>query len=139
MKVILNKCFGGFSVSDQAYRLYAQKKGLQLYRYCRDYDKKTKKLFYKKLNDNENSFLTEFFIKNLGDEFEYKQDYYQYKIVLNQTNREDPILIEVIEELGEKANGDCSRLKIVDIPNDMKYVVFDYDGIESLHTDMPVW
>lgn len=38
MKVILNKCFGGFSVSDQAYQLYAQKKGFQIYRYYLDFN-----------------------------------------------------------------------------------------------------
>lgn len=32
-KVILNKCFGGFDVSKEAYMLYAKKKGLTLYLY----------------------------------------------------------------------------------------------------------
>lgn len=31
MKVILNKCFGGFCVSQEAYELYAKKKGTD---YC---------------------------------------------------------------------------------------------------------
>jgi hypothetical protein len=37
MKVILNKCFGGFGISPKAYKLYAEKKGIELYPYVEDY------------------------------------------------------------------------------------------------------
>jgi len=36
MKVILNKCFGGFGISPKAYKLYAEKKGIELYPYIED-------------------------------------------------------------------------------------------------------
>lgn len=36
MKIILNKCYGGFDVSDKAYELYTEKKGISLYRYWDD-------------------------------------------------------------------------------------------------------
>ena len=32
-KIILNKCYGGFDLSEEGYRLYAKKKGLELYKY----------------------------------------------------------------------------------------------------------
>ena len=30
MKIILNKCYGGFGVSSEAYKLYAEKKGIEI-------------------------------------------------------------------------------------------------------------
>ena len=30
MKVVINRCFGGFGLSDEAIELYAEKKGIKL-------------------------------------------------------------------------------------------------------------
>lgn len=46
-KVILNKCFGGFDVSKEAYMLYAKKKGLTLYLYESEFI--NRKFIYKKV------------------------------------------------------------------------------------------
>ena len=60
-------------------------------------------------------------------------------LYLNTEYREDPILIEVVEELGEKANGRYAQLEIVDIPDGMNYEINDYDGIETLRPNVPTW
>ena len=46
------------------------------------------------------------------------------------TDRTDPILIRVVEELGERANSIFSDLKIVEVPDDVEWTIKDYDGIE---------
>lgn len=46
--------------------------------------------------------------------------------------REDPKLIECIETLGDKANGFCSKIKIVEIPDNFDYVIESYDGMEQI-------
>lgn len=51
MKIILNKCYGGFDVSKEAYMLYAKKKGLSLYQYVCDFTN-FKKCIYKKAGVN---------------------------------------------------------------------------------------
>ena len=48
--------------------------------------------------------------------------------------RHDPILIQVIETLGEKANGGCADLRIEEIPSGTAYRIDEYDGIESVET-----
>lgn len=46
MKVILNKCYGGFGVSQEAYELYAKKKGIEIFFYkfeCENTNQNTEK------------------------------------------------------------------------------------------------
>lgn len=95
MKVILNKCYGGFNLSKKAHKLYADKRDLT--------PEKRRELY------------------------------------LDESYRDDPILIEIVEELGDEANGMCADLVVVDIPDDMDYVVDDYDGIETLRPKTPTW
>ena len=136
-KVILNKCYGGFDVSKEAYMLYAKKKGLTLYLYESEFI--NKKFIYKKIN-NDDSIFRHYFTKDMGDNIEINnEDYEKYCLYLRDEHREDPILIEVIEELGEKANGRFGNLKIVEIPDDLDYVIDEYDGIETLHQRVQEW
>ena len=53
--------------------------------------------------------------------------------------REDKFLIEVVEKLGEKASGRFSELKIVKIPDDVEYVIEQYDGIEWIAEKHRTW
>ena len=136
-KVILNKCFGGFDVSKEAYMLYAKKKGLTLYLYESKFI--NRKFIYKKVNDD-NSIFRHYFIKDMGDNVEISnEDYEKYCLYLKDEHREDPILIEVVEELGEKASGRFGYLKVVEIPDDLEYVIDEYDGIETLHQKVEEW
>lgn len=131
MKIILNKCFGGFDVSKEAYMLYAKKKGLELYQYARDFVN-LKKCIYKKTND-ETSFKN-YFIKDMGDNIEISnEDYKKYHLYLDDEHRQDPILIEVIEELGDKASGRFGRLEVIEIPDNSFYKIGEYDGVETIY------
>lgn len=48
--------------------------------------------------------------------------------------RNDPYLVQVVETLGEKANGSCADLVIKDIPAGTLYRIDEYDGAEYLET-----
>lgn len=137
-KVILNKCFGGFDVSDEAYVLYAKKKGLELYKYESEY-RSNGNFTYKKVKST-NSLFKHYFTKDMGDYVEISnEDYKKYSLYLDEEHREDTILIEVVEELGEKASGRFGKLKVVEIPEDLDYVIDEYDGIETLHEKVQEW
>lgn len=139
-KVILNKCFGGFDVSKEAYLLYAKKKGLKLYIYVGEFIENSKDFIYKRTNNDNNSLFTNYFTKDFGDVARISnEDFEKYNLYLREKHREDPILIEVVEELGEKANGRFGSLKIVEIPDDIEYVIDEYDGIETLHQKVQEW
>jgi hypothetical protein len=57
------------------------------------------------------------------------QDIYDYEI-----DRTDPVLIQVIEELGDKANDTFSKLRIIDLPEGTMYRIDEYDGREKVMT-----
>lgn len=136
-KVILNKCYGGFQVSDKAYQLYAKKKGLELFKY--DMEIRNGEFFYKK-DTKEDNLFSSYFTKDLGESGEISdEDYEKYHLYLKQESREDPVLIEVVEELGKEASGRCGNLVVVEIPKDLDYVIDDYDGIETLHEKVQEW
>jgi hypothetical protein len=56
---------------------------------------------------------------------------YKYKVPWD-IDRSDPTLIKVVEELGERANGDFANLEIVEV--EWLYSITEYDGLESIET-----
>lgn len=136
MKIILNKTYGGFDVSQKAYELYAEKKGLELFKYSSDFN--FEKVTYTKIEDaNEAYLFCEYFTKDFGEKANISnEDYVKYNLFLNEKHRTDEVLIEVIEELSKEANGRFGDLKIVEIPDGAYYKVEEYDGYESLYYSM---
>ena len=54
--------------------------------------------------------------------------------------RNDPILLQVIEQLGvNDASGNHANLKIVDVPDDVQWVVEEYDGKEHVAECHRTW
>lgn len=48
------------------------------------------------------------------------------------TGRHDPVLVEIVEELGELANDSCANLKVIEVEG--KYRITEYDGFETVET-----
>ena len=48
--------------------------------------------------------------------------------------RTDPILVQVVEEMGKSASGSFADLHIADLPAGTKYRIDEYDGSESVMT-----
>ncbi|MBP7319542.1 MAG: hypothetical protein KA953_00605 [Lachnospiraceae bacterium] len=123
MKIILNKSYGGFGASYEAYELYAKKMGIELYAYKFDFGllewvrttgTSEPCIIYSRVNCDK--------IKDLKD-----------TLYLSGGMRTDKTFIEVVEELGDKASSSLSELKVFEIPDNSDYIVSDYDGIETLY------
>lgn len=117
MKIVINKCYGGFGLSDAAYE-YLLAKGIPLV----DEDYKEK--------DNELVI------------HEWKKDSYvlsKYWDTYFDSRRNDPLLIEVVEVLGDKASGRCANLGFVEIPGDVDYEIAEYDGTEWVAEKHRTW
>ncbi|MBQ2641337.1 MAG: hypothetical protein IJG15_04995 [Lachnospiraceae bacterium] len=134
MKVILNKCYGGFRPSHEAYRFYCEKKGLGLYAYQLGPD-----LRYHRAKDLDSAFTT-YFTKDMGDVVNGSREVvWDDHLCLDETYREDPALIAAVETLGPAASSYVSKLVVVEIPDGMEYVIDDYDGVETLHQRVEEW
>jgi len=50
-------------------------------------------------------------------------------------SRDDPILVQVVEEMGpKKASGNAARLRIHELPEGTLYRIDEYDGMENVMT-----
>ena len=111
MKVVINSDYGGFSLSDQAIRDYAQRKGITLV-------------------EKEDRFGNTFFVNSEADE-NYFND--------REIPRNDITLVAVVESLKDEANGFCASLKVVEIPEDVDWYIEEYDGNEWVAEKHRTW
>ena len=54
-------------------------------------------------------------------------------------SRDDSILVKVIEELGEEASGRFGKVEITEIPDGIKWIICEYDGIEWVAEKHRTW
>lgn len=94
MKVVINNCYGGFSLSEAGIVRYLELKGVEV----------------------------------------PHVDFYDRDIP-----RDDPALIQVVQELGDAADGYCANLKIVEIPDGVEWQIEEYDGNEWVAEKHRTW
>lgn len=142
MKIILNKCFGGFGLSALAYLEYAKKKNVNIYCYKYSY---SKNLYLRKCGQKDiiANNVDYYFTKDYGDVIANNKqiDWATHFYIDKDSSREDLDLINIVETLGEKANGRYACLEVVEIPDTLKnnYMIDEYDGIETLHQKVQEW
>lgn len=56
-----------------------------------------------------------------------------------QIPRDDQKLTQVVEELGAEANGHCAELKVVEIPDDVQWLIRKADGVEHVSEVHRTW
>ncbi len=104
MKIVINKCYGGFSISKEA-GLYMASRG----------SAQAQSELYSSLGYNW---------------FGYGYSTDKFPI---QYSRTDPLLVEAVEKLGsDKASGSSAKLKVVEIPDDVDWEIDEYDGMEKV-------
>ena len=54
-------------------------------------------------------------------------------------DRSDPDLVAVVEELGDRADGWASELVVVEVPDNVKWHIEEYDGCEHIAEDHRTW
>jgi hypothetical protein len=140
VKVAINVCHGGFGLSPEAIKLYCKKVNISCYFFNIEFEKNDKNQYTSKLTPTDDPIgalrWRAFSIPNPNQEnapfnFLFKDDFI--------SNRSDKFLIETIEELGEKANGSFAKLKIVEIPDDVKWHIAEYDGWEWVAENHRIW
>jgi len=54
-------------------------------------------------------------------------------------DRTNPKLIKCVEKLGDRANGEYSKLKIIEIPDNIDWEISKYYGIECVEEKHRIW
>ena len=109
-KVAYNACFGGFSISEKAVKRAREISGNPKWGGVTLWEEKPKDPFSMKF---ENLLIG-------------------YGYSANDLERHDPVLVQVIEELGDEASGKFALLRIEEV--DGPYRIDEYDGNESVTT-----
>lgn len=105
-KIVYNNCFGGFGLSKKAVERYFELMGWGLVVVNEDHE-------------------WEYYHRQHSGEYFYPHD----------LERDDPILVQVVEELGSEANAKFSELAIRELPAGTRYRIDEYHGNESVITD----
>lgn len=139
MKVVINKCYGGFGVSRAGMMRYAELKGITLYP---EDEGSFGPTYYTVPADQRTHERTQ--MELLAMPQEERADYFDATsdetLYDNDLERDDPALVQVVEELGAAAASDtCSDLRVVEIPDGVEYSIEEYDGMEHVAEAHRTW
>lgn len=137
MKIVVNRCYGGFELSDKAIEMIMNRKGLDCFRYENTKYVNGRDEYVRRKEFDRNSFFAFYQTKDLGERVDRLPK--ETAWVYYNLDRDDADLIAVVEELGEAADGRFAELEVVEIPDDVKWEIDDYDGIETIHEVHRSW
>jgi len=112
MKVVINKCYGGFNLSRKALH---------------------------RLREMGNQYALD--ETDIGEKWKNSDKTREplFNSFLRYIPRNDPDLVKVVEELKEEANGPYANLVIIEIPDGIEWVIDKYDGMEHVEEEHRIW
>ena len=108
-KIVINRCYGGFSISREAAAYMAERGHAQA--------------AAELTAAGEGNFYGFGHVNGFDDSYK----------------RDDPLLVEAVETLGDAANGSCSRLTVEEIPDGVEWQIEEYDGFEHVAESHRTW
>ena len=141
IKVVINNCFGGFGLSKEACQLFWNIKGQQVW-IEEDIKFKSIGLFTvwlvppeERIESKEESFYE----MSMDERKDYNEKCSLQTWCGREVGRDDPTLIQVVEQLGDAANGSHAELRIVEIPDGVNWYIEEYDGLEHVAERHRIW
>jgi len=127
VRVVYNSCYGGFGLSREACKRYWELQGKEVWIENGDF----MGIFTiwlvppeERLEKKEWSSMT------MDERFAYNKKHSEQTWYDRNVSRHDPILVQVVEELGDKASGEYAKLAIAEVSG--AYRIDEYDGSESV-------
>ena len=134
-KICYNAKYGGFSLSKEAVQRYFDIKGQQVWiedhKECPSLGLWTVWLVPPEERMEEKS-TEEFYAMSMDERIAYNKAYSEQSWEDRNVDRHDPVLIQVVEELGNEASGKYAKLRIAEVSG--PYRISEYDGNESVET-----
>lgn len=156
-KVVINVCYGGFTLSPRAIERIAEIEGRQCFFFEFNIKNELIPVSLKDLESGEYPCYNwvaydcpniadlpqnEQWFKMSLDEQIVNRDLWKkhsHKIDYRNTERNYPPLVQAVEELGDKAAGEDSKLKVVSIPGDVIFDIYEEAGVEEIHEVHRIW
>ena len=132
-KIVINKCYGGFGLSHDGTMRYAEIKGITLYPWLDDI---TKEVYGARAYIGNEELCHHYSTKPVPESGEYEEGSYFSD---RDIQRDDPALVQLVEEMGEAANGRCANLGVVKIPSGIEFTIEEYDGLEWVAEKHRTW
>lgn len=157
MKIVVNRCFGGYGLSARAVARMAEINGRPCFFFRSAFGAPSRQFEPMTLAEADSgrlSMFTAFDVPNPNELGLHQPDFHAMTLEEKQassalyeqhqhdsrpSNRADATMIRVIEELGDAANGGCAQLEIVEIPDDVDWEISEYDGNEHVAEKHRVW
>lgn len=149
MKVVVNKCYGGFGLSIEALKELVKRKadciecttpkeyygGNGQYVHSKEWEKRWLKDFedYEDIGDGMKAD------KKRGYNIYKDGVLYHLQSLYDDSIRSDKDLVEVVEMLGDAANSWAAKLTVVEIPEGIEWELDEYDGIETIREKHRSW
>jgi hypothetical protein len=127
-KVVYNACYGGFNLSREACLRYWELQGKEVWIEDGDF----MDMFTVWLVPPEERLTKPepWYSAPIEKRIAYNKKHSEQTWYDRDVSRHDPILVQVVEELGDKANGMCAKLAIDEISG--PYRIDEYDGYETV-------
>lgn len=149
MKVVINTCYGGFSISPLAIYEIAKRKGKECYFFEESFT--SNELIPITLKEATNFFSVcaysvpnpqDYKLNEPDEDGTYTEANKRSELISLESrpdDRSDKDLVEVVEKLGAEANGKYAELKVIEIPDNIEYQIEEYDGMEWIAEKHRTW
>ena len=120
MKIVINRCKGGFGISDEArQKLFIHKTDHVFFSSAREFGTIQFGLGF----DESATKIADGF---LSDDFRITWGADQGR------RRADPDLVAVVEELGDRASAPGAKLRVFEVPDGADWLIHEFDGKEQI-------
>ncbi len=139
MKVVINIKYGGFEISTLVLKelILVNNKYVNQYSISKYYNNDMD-LFNK--DKSKFIFIGDNMFAHSNNDYIFRNDIiYLIDNIDDIKFRVDKDLVNIVSELKDEANGRGAKLKIVEIPDNIKFEIYEYDGIETIHEIHRSW
>ena len=141
-RIVVNKCHGGFGISQKAVLRYLELQGIKVWY---EVDPKWASLgmgtywLVPPEADRVVSNPENWHDMSMAERIAHNQKYSDQVFQPRDIARDDPYLVKVVMELGDEANDRHAELSIVEVPEEVDWVIEEYDGKEWIAERHRTW
>ncbi len=141
--MVINKCYGGFGLSPFGVKKFSELEGIDIYPFTIDESEnsklnfqESKQISWKEIfNNPKKYFLIHYSTKPILNGKHESESYFSD----GDISRNNKNLIKIVEKYGKKVNGIYANLQIIEIPDNIKWEIEEYDGLECVSEEHRTW